>query len=96
MGGVVSAASDITTDEADPEIGVGVTDGTFVETYVVCLTCAVVCSLAQANIILRVSAYGTARPSPLLKTRAVEDVLAKNCKEACRFVHTLQAYRTCR
>lgn len=89
MGGVVSAASDIAADEADPQIGVGVTDGTFTEAYVVCLTCAVVCSLTQTNIVLRVPTYGTARPSPFPKTGAVEDVLAKDCKETCRFVHTL-------
>ncbi len=55
------------------------------------MACAILIALAESRIILCVAAYWTARASPFLQTRAVEDMLAENGEEPCGLIHTLEA-----
>lgn len=60
VGGVVAAAAYAAADQTDPEVGVGVADGAFVETGVCCGAGACLIDFAVAEIVLGVAAYGTA------------------------------------
>lgn len=91
VSGIISSTAYIAADEADPQISIGATDATFIEASVLPKACAVLCPLSKPKIILGVTADRTARSTPLLETGAVEDVLAEDCEETCRFVHTLEA-----
>ena len=91
VSGIVSSTAYIATDEADPQIGIRAADAAFVETDLFSQACAVEYSFPKTEIILGVAAYGTAGSAPFLKTGAVEDMLAENCKQTRGFVHTLEA-----
>ena len=91
MSGIVSSAAHIATDEADPQIGIRAADAAFVETNLFFQACAVEHPFPKTEIILGVAAYGTAGSAPLLKTGAVEDMLAEDRKETRGFVHTFKA-----
>lgn len=69
---VVASATYVSADETDPEIQLRVTDATF---------CRFITAEGPAlailpEVVLRVSAHGTAATFPFLETCAVEDVLA--------------------
>ena len=91
MGCIVAAATNRTADEADPEVGVGVADGAFVEAslaaFVGRMTVGSVVEEGKKGVC--VSAYGAAGAFPFLETGAVEYVLAKNSEEASGFIHSL-------
>ena len=91
VSGIISSTAYITADEADPQISIRAADATFVEASVFPQACAVLCPFSKTEVILGVAADGTARSTPLLKTGAVEDMLAEDCEETCRFIHTLEA-----
>ena len=91
VSGIVSSTAYIATDEADPQIGIRAADAAFIETNLFSQVCAVEHPFPKTEIILGVAAYGTAGSAPLLKTGAVEDMLAKDREETRGFVHTLEA-----
>lgn len=74
VGAVVSAAADAAADQTCPKVKVGLADAAFGGVFVFAGELA-----GFAEFVLRVAADGAAAAFPLLKTCAVENVLADNC-----------------
>ena len=93
VSGVVSPTAYIAADEADPQIGIRMADAAFVETAIVSQARVIMYPFPETEVVLGVAAYGTAGSTPLLKTGAVEDMLAEDSQEACGLVHALKTDR---
>ena len=83
VGSVIAPTANVATNEANPEICIGSTDGAFVEP---CFSIRAVESFAK--VILSVSADWASTTSPLLEAGAVEHMLTEYGKQSCRLVHT--------
>ena len=93
MSGVVSPTAYIAADEADPQISIRMADPAFVEAAVLSQARVIMYPFPKTKVVLGVAAYGTAGSTPLLKTGAMEDMLAEYSQEACGFVHSLKTDR---
>ena len=96
VGGVVATTPGVAADEADPEIGLRMTDDTFVQGS--CCRRFLVGRKGPRGVIFRgrrlgVPAHWAAAASPFLEAGAVEDVLTEDGEEARGFIHAFEADR---
>ena len=92
--GVIAATADIATNEADPEICLGVADSAFVQRSAIFSFSDGGVERTFGGVVLCVATNRAATTTPFLEAGTVKDVLAENGKKPRRFVHALKADRS--